>query len=263
MARRTDLEKLRDHLASLDTQRAMPARLAADMHWGPDKLDRVLEKAAADPSTCIARGKGGVIEYTGNEIGAVPLLYREVTRVLESYWAKHHKFRDVRMYKTAHGGRRGMADWVHPDAVIEAYPAKKSSPKSTHDLHSFEIERAGGFKIESIFQAFVQGRGSDYSWVVFSNTDIARPEYLDRVLWAAGYVDVGLISYGKPGSWTTWTTHLPAKRRGSSKKERDEFCNEVLGDIERAMARDQHRPGALTGTRLRALPFVRRARLPR
>ena len=232
MARRTDLDKLRDYLASLDTQRAMPARIASGMNWDAEKLDRVLQRAEADPSTCIARGKGGVIEYTGNEIGAVPLLYREVTRVLETYWAKSLGLRQARPFKTAHGGRRGMADWIHPDAVLSAFPRRKRSRTAPPDLHSFEIERAGGFKMDSIFQAFVQGRGSDYSWVVFSASDVAKPDYFDRALWAANYVGVGLISYGKPGSWTTWKLHLSAKRRSSKKTERDEFCEEVLGSIE-------------------------------
>ena len=211
----------------------MPARVAAGMGWDAEKLDRVLQRAEADPSTCIARGKGGVIEYTGNEIGPMPLLYREVMRVLETYWAKSHGFREMRMFeKTAHGGHKGMADWIHPDAVMRAFPRRKSSPRAPYDIHSFEIERAGGFKIESVFQAFVQGRGSDYSWVVFSASDVMRPEYLDRALWAAGYVDVGLITYGKPGSWTTWKELLPAKRRSSTKTEREEFCHEVLSGTE-------------------------------
>jgi hypothetical protein len=200
------------------------------LEWTSEKFHRVLARAELEPRNCIARGRGGVIEYTGSEVGGVPLLYRHVFRILGGYWSREQKLRNVEVFATAHGGRRGASDWMHPDAVLQADPARRSSRDALPYLHSFEIERPGGFKIESIFQAFVQGRGADYSWVIYNESDIKTPEYLDRVHWAAASVDVGLISYVKPGSWTTWKSVRDPKRRDSSKAEKALFRLYVLGE---------------------------------
>jgi hypothetical protein len=203
-----------------------------ELGWTAEKFQRVLARAELEPRNCIARGRGGVIEYTGNEVGGVPLLYRHAIRILETYWSRERKYKNVEVFPTAHGGHRGASDWTHPDAVLRADPARRSSQDALPYLHSFEIERPGGFKIESIFQAFVQGRGADYSWVIYSESDIKTPEYRDRVHWAAASVDVGLISYVKPGSWTTWNSvREPKKRRGSSRGEKALFRLYVLGEV--------------------------------
>jgi hypothetical protein len=230
MRRRTDVEKLRDVLSRWPGQRATPAKLIDDLEWTPEKFQRVLARAEQDPRKGIARGRGGVIEYTGNEVGEIPLLYRHVFRILEEYWSRERGYRNVEVFRTAHGGRRGAADWIHPDAVLRADPARRSSKDAPPYLHSFEIERAGGFKIQSIFQAFVLGRGADYSWVVYSESDVKNDDYFDRIQWAAKSVDVGLISYGKPGSWTTWRTIREPQRRTSTAKEKTLFRLYVLGE---------------------------------
>jgi hypothetical protein len=41
---------------------------------------------------------------------------------------------------------------------------------------------------------------------------------------------VGLISYVKPGSSTTWKTIRESKRKNSTKKERDQFMQYVISD---------------------------------
>jgi hypothetical protein len=230
MRRQTDVEKLRNALSHLPTQRAKPRVLIDELEWTADKFQRVLIRAELDPRNCIARGRGGVVEYTGNEVGCVPLLYRHAFRILEGYWSRSRGYRNVKVFRTAHGGRRGAADWIHPDAVLQADPVRRTSKDAPPLLHSFEIERPGGFKIESIFQAFVQGRGADFSWVIYSESDVKTTEYLDRVHWAAGAVDVGLISYVKPGSWTTWKSVREPKKRTPTAKERVHFQHYGLGE---------------------------------
>ncbi len=181
------------------------------------------------PETQLLAGGVGSSSTQGTKLAASLLLYQHVFRVLKDYWSRDRGYRNVKVHPTARGGRRGAADWVHPDAVLEADPARRSSKDASPFLHSFEIERAGGFRIESIFQAFVQGRGADYSWVVFSESEIKTQERRDRVLWAAGTVDVGLISYVKPGSWTTWLTLRNPKRRSATESERQLFKLYALG----------------------------------
>ena len=51
-------------------------------------------------------------------------------------------------------------------------PKRKTPHNPGPVSHSFEIERPGGFHLDSIFQAFVQGKGTHYSWVIFSESDL-------------------------------------------------------------------------------------------
>ena len=82
---------------------------------------------------------------------------------------------------------------------------------------------AGAFKLVSIYQAFVQGRGSDYSYVIYHRPDVKNDDQYDRMVWAAESVGVGLIGYVKPGASTTWMDVLPARRRSASAEERRAF----------------------------------------
>lgn len=230
MARRTDPVILQQYLAQRDGQRAMPATLASELAWSEQKLDRVVDRAIAEPGLCISRGRRGVIEFTGNEIGHLPNVYRHAYRILAHNWGPKQGYRNIEIYPTAHSGHRGAAEWIHPDAVMTADPRRRSSQNDPPQVHTFEIERAGGFKIQSIFEAFVQGRGADFSWVIFSRDDITTDDYWDRVAWAAQYVDVGLITYDNIGRWSTWSTDLRAGRRKRNRDDTDQFRHNVMGE---------------------------------
>jgi hypothetical protein len=235
MARRTDVRILQDFLKAQPNQRLSRAKLSDGLlesnGWGKVKVDRVIERAFADPESCIFSGPGGVVEYTGTESVKNPLLYTIVGRVLAKSWAPKHSLKDATSHVTAHSGRKGALDWMHPDVVIIGRPRRSSGPKHEMRCHSFEVEKQGGFRLESIFQAFVQGKGSHFSWVVFSEAEIKSDQYMERILWAARQVGVGLITYAKPNAYSTWDFPLAAKPRNPTKQESYDFQDHALGDI--------------------------------
>lgn len=229
MARRNDVQILRDTLAARSPQRATVRQILADgdVSWSEEKLQSVIDRAVKDPTSHVHRGRGGTVEFIGSERGD-SLLYRHVSRILETYWARSEGLRDVEVFNTARGGQRTGLDWTHPDLVLRALPRRRRSQTDAPDLHSFEVERPGAGKLVSVFQSFVQGRGANFSWVVIARQDLARSEQYERILWAADQVGIGVLSYGKPGSFTTWRTERPAPRRDPGPSERELFENAAL-----------------------------------
>ena len=74
------------------------------------------------------------------------------------------------------------------------------------------------------------GRGSDFSWVSFSERDARSDQYRDRLVWAARSVGVGLITYAKPGAFSTWDTWLAAIPRKSTELERTSDIDALVLD---------------------------------
>ncbi len=236
MGRRSDVQLLRDFLKKQPNQRASLAKLETGLNeernWDALKVRHVVDRAVLDPKLAIAKGKGGVIEFTGAENVRDSLLYQKASHVLQKSWAPKNSLKDAMAHVSARGGRKGLLDWMHPDVVVIGKPKRRSGPHDDHRFHSFEVERLGGFHLDSIFQAFVQGKGSDYSWVLFNEVDLRSDLYLERLLWAAGRVGVGLISYGNPGAYSTWQMLHRADFRKPDKKEREEFLEYAVGDLE-------------------------------
>lgn len=236
MNRRTNPQILKEFLEAWPSQRISMAKLQIELEalrgWPGDKVVRVVEIASRDPRNCISRGKGGTIEFTGSERSSEPLLYRHVARVLSTSWATEIRLKDPTPHFTAHGGHRGAMDWLHPDIVVTGRGRRGSGSDNGTRWHSFEVERPGGFHLNSIFQAFVQGRGSDFSWVVLSDEDVEREDYQERVLWSARQVGVGLITYGRPRAYSTWWHMLKAKPRAYTEVERENFKNYAIGELD-------------------------------
>ena len=236
MRRRSDVQILRDFLKYQPSQRASVAKLKSGLkdawNWDASKVQRVIDRAVQDESFAIDKGKGGVIEFTGAENMEGSLLYQKACQVLEKSWASKNSLKEAKAHVSARGGRKGLLDWMHPDVVVIGKPKRRTGPHDVIRHHSFEVERLGGFHLDSIFQAFVQGKGSDYSWVLFSEADIRNDLYRERVFWAADRVDVGLISYGKPGSFSTWKMLRRAQPRNPTSRERDEFREYAMGNLE-------------------------------
>jgi len=234
MQRRTDVQILSETLErngqSL-SKAALSKILKEEREWTSEKVQRVTQRAIDDSKSRITTGKGGVIEYLGSEKVASPLLYRQVGKGLGGQWAIDHRLRNARYIDTSHGGHRGAQDWLHPDVVVVGSGRSQGAADSGERWHSFEVENAGRFRLNSIFQAFVQGRGSDYSWVVASEDDIDG-EYRERVIWAAKQVGVGVITYRRPRAASTWRELRPALKRSHTRKERSDFLHYALGESE-------------------------------
>ena len=235
MARRTHEELLVDVLRAQPLQRASARKLAEELDWPVSKIQIVVDKCVANPLIQVSRGKGGSIQFHGSEQGRESGLYMDVNRVLTEYWAPRRGLKNVRTYFTARGGKRGSGVFVHPDLVLFADPPRKRYREEPSQIHVFEIEHSRGFGLASIYQAHAQGRGADFTWVIAANDSLVLLNNAERVDWTVENLGVGLIEFGRPGSWTTWNERHPADRRGERPNcdkddgDREDFLHQVLG----------------------------------
>lgn len=226
---RTDVGRLIAVLERVPSQRCSVDGLASQFPgWTRDKLERVIGAAIADPTTQVKRGAGGFIRYTGAErFGEADRVgvYLEVQRIIEKHWEHQPQFRDVRVEIVGRARNRSGHEWSCPDLIMHCFPGRRNSPDERRQLHAIEVETAQGFSIRSVYQAHAQGRGADFSWVLFHQlpADPQRSTEWERMVWAAKQVGVGLVGFRNSNSYRTWTTFLEPVRRTPTDPERQQF----------------------------------------
>jgi hypothetical protein len=199
MSRRTFAQILINQLVQYPHDQGSVRKLAIDLDWDEEKVERVVAAAMREPSTPVDRGPGGVIRYRGAERGMTPGIYSDVKRVITDYWGPRRGLRDVRVDITSRSGRRGAGVWCHPDLVMSALPARRRNRDDPPRLHSIEVEVNTGFDIKSVYQAHAQGRGANFSWVFFASSESSSPNF-ERIDWAAKELQIGLVEFTKSGS---------------------------------------------------------------
>jgi hypothetical protein len=229
VARRTDVQILVNHLISQESCQASVRRLTILTGWDEDKVRRVVENASTNPMINVHVGRGGTVQYRGTERTSSNGLYSDVARVLATYWASRElNLRNVDVIVTATGGTRGGGVWTHPDLVIAADPARRRSRNEPRRLHAVEVETNAGFDVRSVYQAHAQGRGAEYSWVFGNTLPGVAPKDWERVMWTAESLGVGVVTFDRPGSFGTWTTHRHAEHKEPSSDQREAFLDRVL-----------------------------------
>ena len=214
-----------------DNQQASEAKIAEYLGWDREKVRTVVDRGCADDSMPIYRGPGGVVKFRGAESrGASVGIYADVERVIRNYWGKRDqgwRIHDVKV--TARGGRRGSGTWVHPDLTVICDPRRKRHRDDPPMLVSIEVESDGGFDIKSIYQAHSQGRGAEYSWVLYQSQPDMNDAESDRILWAARTLGIGLVEFDRAGAYGTWRLRHEAEHRYPDEEDRDMFKSYVLG----------------------------------
>ncbi len=233
---RSDVGKLCRAIAGHPNQQATLKVLRVELGWPPEKFERILAKALEDDTACVFKvSSGRSVSFRGSEHlgGASGVgLYRDVSRIIETRWGPQRHCREIVMHATARLKQRSGRRWVAPDLVMENHPGRKSHPDVEKLIQTFEVETASGFGLESVYQAHAQGRGADFSWVLFQRgVDVASTDHSDweRILWAATQLGVGLVGFSKSTSVQTWKLEREAKRRDHTKAERQAFVETVLG----------------------------------
>ena len=211
-ARRTDVHLMIDALKDLGgtwgtEQKCVEALIA--LGWTDDRAARTVRRAI-DGDAPLERGKGGTLKFSGTDLA----IYDEVVRKLVSHWGPSRGLRNCWASDCHHpAGLKDAGVWAYPDVVLLADPKRRASATDPLEIHAIEVERNRGFDIRSVYQAYEQGRGANYSWVFFVGTpDKSRLSWL-RIARAAKDRGVGLVSMGKPHAVTTWVEHVPAIRR--------------------------------------------------
>jgi len=228
--RRTNVEILVDTLKRIDGNQASERRLAELTGWSSDKVRRIVQAAATDRIVEIQIGRGGVVQFRGSEVVSANGLYSDVARVVERYWGPQQLgLRNILTVETSRAGRRGQGVWSHPDLVLLADPRRRSSLDELPRTHSIEVEIKAGFDLRSVYQAHAQGRGADYSWVFGNKTPGVERSDWERIYSTAEELGVGLVTFDRAGSWTTWRHYLDARHRKPKATDREEFLDLALG----------------------------------
>jgi hypothetical protein len=96
-------------------------------------------------------------------------------------------------------------------------------------LHAIEVKTASSFDLRVVYQAHAEGRGANYAWAFGSKTPALGAAEWERILWTASALGVGIVTFDRPHSYGTWTTHLPAARMQPAAEERERFIGQVVG----------------------------------
>ena len=234
MGRRTDPQILVSHLRDQPNNSASPARLSILTGWPPDKVARAIRRGIEDPYLALHIGRGGTVQFRGEEASAQPGIYSDVARIITGYWGPRELgLRNTTVAFSARSGSRGWGAWTHPDLVVSADPRRRRSQAEPPRLHAIEVETAEGFNIKSIYQAHAQGRGANYCWVIGAFTPGIKDHERDRVLWTAKELGVGVVEFERPGAYGTWRTHLQAEFKTPSRALRRHFIDIALRQDQR------------------------------
>ncbi|MEI8337444.1 MAG: hypothetical protein WCG37_11345 [Actinomycetes bacterium] len=165
----------------------------------------------------------------GAKADAVRVLDRESIAIRKVF--THKGSVGAHLYAHEVGKMRGPVTGTssRPDIIVGVKMTEQSRRPVLHNIE-FQGKNPTGqqtFHVSDVAQSFVAGRGADYSWVLIPN-EVRRtkqdPKYDDweRVIWLAGVLGVGIISYRDPHLVSTWRVLYPAKYRSSASSSSDD-----------------------------------------
>ena len=217
----------------VNTRAALIKVLVEEKNWRLIRAEHAVDAALADESIRLKVGRGGSLKYSGTDAS----IYAQVASCLESWSPKKAWRNPLPIDCHSAKGARGHGDWVYPDLVVLADPVRRTTAVDRLEIHAVEVEHVGGFSIKSVYQAFEQGRGANYSWVMFlaSDEDAAewkahvgpnRPEVplgsssslaaKQRVYRAATERGVGLVVMRDAHARTSWHEIVAPQRKRTS-----------------------------------------------
>jgi len=231
----SDTIKVIDILASAEKRQLSLTKLLAELNaneteslWDRERLVATLtyshRKGVKYAGLALVQG-GKAVRYSSGERSAINTgMYRDIREAMDTDGANidrmfaglHRRIYDV------HNIGRHNGHWSRPDLLLELRTRPElSRPK---ELHSIELESAGGAIAANVAQAYVSGRGATKTWLIFSLRDYkstreARTQDADWVGTEklAKDLGVGLIGYRKLSAASTWRVVLEARPRSTDK----------------------------------------------
>jgi len=165
----------------------------------------------------------------GAKADAVRVIARESVAIRKVF--THKGSVGAHLYAHEVGRMRGpvTGSSSRPDIIVGVKMTEQSRRPILHNIE-FEGKNATGqqtFHVSDIAQSFVAGRGADYSWVLIPsavrrNKQDPKFDEWERVIWLAGLLGVGIISYRTPHLVSTWRVLYPAKFRSSASSSSDD-----------------------------------------
>lgn len=206
----------------------------------PAEVDRAIEillkRNPHNPQGAVpvvTRSHGGRLIYWGTERYSTVALYDAVGHTFCNQWGpkmlRLQTGTDPNVSPLPKRPPRTAGDWTSPDLVVFARPVKRRSIKDPRDTHCFEIEQRNGFTIASVYQAYEQGRGANFTWV-FAHAEGTSTQ----IRTAAKELGVGVVTFRNPKSVVTYDKRrakepefIPARRREVSPSERAAFLGRI------------------------------------
>ena len=211
--RRTDVELVieacKGRGGTWGREEAVVAHMQQAKGWHVARTKSAILKAVNGPAP-VYFGRGETLKFSGTDAA----IYEDVRLRVQSSWADSRGFRNplARNISSRHSAR-GLGDWMYPDLVLLADPKRRDTEMDPLEIHTLEVERAKGFTIQSVYQAYEQGRGANYAWVFFLGSKDELSESWRRILRAATELKVGLVAMRRVDLVGTWVVKLPAERR--------------------------------------------------
>ena len=187
--------------------------------WTPEKVEAKAREFDADASSPINVVKHGV-QYFGSETGRKPGLYKEVRRGIKNRWGEDNAMRNISILHCSRTAERGRGVWSQPDLVGQVRRRAGSKPEVVY--LAIEVERADGFDVRSIYQAYEFGRGADFSWVFYEGPVCDGTKW-EQIEVAARELGVGVVHAARPTQPSKWTTQVPAKIRKRTAAQQSDF----------------------------------------
>lgn len=228
MNAQTDEGKFIRELREMGSNKASFATLAERLggKWTPELVRAKAEELDRKDSSAVFVVKGGV-QYLGVENCVDPGLYKAVERGIKSRWARSEAIPRPVVERTFRLSSK-LGPWTRPDLVISSQRIIGGVSLTQH--HALEVEQHAGFDIKSVYQAFEQGRGAEFSWVLFTGPLKSGDEWT-RIMRAAKELKVGLVHMPKatvPSGWKTKLRSRPSHPKPASANEFRDRC-QLLG----------------------------------
>lgn len=242
MGRATDVERVIKHLMKMKAgewigTQAQLVRGLKEAGWPQERAEHAVVRTI-NQDCGLHVGRGGTLKFSGADAA----LYSQVAKQLEQ-WKPAKGWRvDKVLDVHANKGLGAPGKWQYPDLLVLADPRRRLSPDDPLETHAIEVERRSGFSIQSVYQAHEQGRGANYSWVMFAASETDADDWdgvrarlpsgrnpvvtgralNERILRAAIERGVGLVLMRTPHARSTWRELLPPKRRKDEEIDRED-----------------------------------------
>ena len=220
MNAQTDEGKFIRALCRMPFNKASFATLAERLggKWTPELVRTKAKELDRKDSSAVFVVKGGV-QYLGVENCADPGLYKAVERGIKPKWAKSVGIPRPEVEPTFRLFSK-LGPWTRPDFVISS--RRVISGAGVTQFHALEVEQHAGFDIKSVYQAYEQGRGADFSWVFFTGSLKSGDEWT-RIIRAAKELKVGLVHMPKATVPSGWKTLLRSRTSHPKPTSAEEF----------------------------------------
>ncbi|MDS1113821.1 hypothetical protein RD149_08575 [Gordonia westfalica] len=175
-------------------------------------------------------------------------LYGPIRTTLGNEWADDRGFHSFVIEETAHQGRRRTGgSWTRPDLVAIGTKTFKHVPHQQFEVVTFEVKPMEQLNAVAVFEALAHRRASTHAYVLVEVRDVLATAYnkkLETLKRAASDHGIGVITFGDPSDYETWTEEVVAQRSETSPELLNDFIETQISQpgqeaIESAIKKSQ------------------------